>query len=47
MLPAGLLGDRYGRKKVMTGRHGVFSCYEAFIRIVDSMFNQHAGRESL
>ena len=27
---------------VLTGRHGVFSCYEAFIHIVDSMFNQHA-----
>lgn len=27
---------------LLTGRHGVFSCYEAFIHIVDSMFNQHA-----
>jgi len=27
---------------LLTGRHGVFSCYEAFIRIVDSMFSQHA-----
>src|SRR5262249_31507202 len=27
---------------VVTGRHGLFSCYEAFIHIVDSMFNQHA-----
>ncbi len=27
---------------LMTGRHGFFSCYEAFIHIVDSMFNQHA-----
>jgi xylulose-5-phosphate/fructose-6-phosphate phosphoketolase len=26
----------------LTGRHGVFNCYEAFIHIVDSMFNQHA-----
>jgi xylulose-5-phosphate/fructose-6-phosphate phosphoketolase len=26
----------------MTGRHGFFSCYEAFIHIIDSMFNQHA-----
>ncbi|MGH9581416.1 MAG: phosphoketolase, partial [Bryobacteraceae bacterium] len=26
----------------MTGRHGFFNCYEAFIHIVDSMFNQHA-----
>ena len=26
---------------LLTGRHGVFSCYEAFIHIVDSMFNQH------
>jgi xylulose-5-phosphate/fructose-6-phosphate phosphoketolase len=26
----------------LTGRHGLFSCYEAFIHIVDSMFNQHA-----
>jgi xylulose-5-phosphate/fructose-6-phosphate phosphoketolase len=27
---------------LLTGRHGLFSCYEAFIHIVDSMFNQHA-----
>src|SRR5881227_3204019 len=27
---------------LLTGRHGCFSCYEAFIHIVDSMFNQHA-----
>jgi xylulose-5-phosphate/fructose-6-phosphate phosphoketolase len=27
---------------LLTGRHGVFCCYEAFIHIVDSMFNQHA-----
>ena len=27
---------------VLTGRHGFFSCYEAFIHIIDSMFNQHA-----
>ena len=27
---------------LLTGRHGVFSCYEAFVHIVDSMFNQHA-----
>jgi xylulose-5-phosphate/fructose-6-phosphate phosphoketolase len=27
---------------LLTGRHGVFTCYEAFIHIVDSMFNQHA-----
>ena len=27
---------------LLTGRHGLFSCYEAFINIVDSMFNQHA-----
>jgi xylulose-5-phosphate/fructose-6-phosphate phosphoketolase len=27
---------------LLTGRHGFFSCYEAFIQIVDSMFNQHA-----
>jgi xylulose-5-phosphate/fructose-6-phosphate phosphoketolase len=27
---------------LMTGRHGLFSCYEAFTHIVDSMFNQHA-----
>ncbi len=26
----------------LTGRHGIFSCYEAFIHLVDSMFNQHA-----
>src|SRR2546429_8871825 len=26
----------------LTGRHGLFNCYEAFIHIVDSMFNQHA-----
>src|SRR4030095_7183362 len=29
---------------LLTGRHGFFSCYEAFIHIVDSMFNQHAKR---
>ncbi|NOT75700.1 MAG: phosphoketolase family protein [Cyclobacteriaceae bacterium] len=27
---------------LLTGRHGLFSCYEAFVQIVDSMFNQHA-----
>jgi xylulose-5-phosphate/fructose-6-phosphate phosphoketolase len=27
---------------LLTGRHGLFNCYEGFIRIVDSMFNQHA-----
>ena len=27
---------------VLTGRHGLFACYEAFVHIVDSMFNQHA-----
>jgi xylulose-5-phosphate/fructose-6-phosphate phosphoketolase len=27
---------------ILTGRHGFFNCYEAFIHIVDSMFNQHA-----
>ena len=27
---------------LLTGRHGVFNCYEAFIHVVDSMFNQHA-----
>ena len=27
---------------VLTGRHGLFNCYEAFIHIVDAMFNQHA-----
>jgi xylulose-5-phosphate/fructose-6-phosphate phosphoketolase len=27
---------------LLTGRHGMFNCYEAFIHIVDSMFNQHA-----
>ena len=27
---------------LLTGRHGLFSCYEAFIHLVDSMFNQHA-----
>src|SRR4029450_579404 len=26
----------------LTGRHGLFNCYEAFVHIVDSMFNQHA-----
>ena len=26
----------------LTGRHGLFNCYEAFIHIIDSMFNQHA-----
>lgn len=29
---------------LLTGRHGFFSCYEAFIHIVDSMFNQHASK---
>lgn len=29
---------------LLTGRHGVFNCYEASIHIVDSMFNQHAKR---
>ena len=28
---------------VLTGRHGLFNCYKAFIHIVDSMFNQHAN----
>ena len=27
---------------LLTGRHGLFTCYEAFIHIIDSMFNQHA-----
>jgi xylulose-5-phosphate/fructose-6-phosphate phosphoketolase len=27
---------------LLTGRHGIFNCYEAFIHLVDSMFNQHA-----
>ena len=27
---------------LLTGRHGLFNCYEAFIHIIDSMFNQHA-----
>ena len=27
---------------LLTGRHGFFSCYEAFINIIDSMFNHHA-----
>jgi phosphoketolase len=27
---------------LLTGRHGIFSCYKAFIHIIDSMFNQHA-----
>jgi xylulose-5-phosphate/fructose-6-phosphate phosphoketolase len=27
---------------LLTGRHGVFNCYEAFVRIIDSMFSQHA-----
>ena len=27
---------------LLTGRHGLFSCYEAFIHLVDSMLNQHA-----
>ena len=30
------------RRYLLTGRHGFFSCYEAFIHIIDSMFNQHA-----
>jgi xylulose-5-phosphate/fructose-6-phosphate phosphoketolase len=28
---------------LLTGRHGLFSCYEAFIHIIDSMLNQHAN----
>src|SRR5437867_1706090 len=27
---------------ILTGRHGLFNCYEAFVHIIDSMFNQHA-----
>ena len=27
---------------LLTGRHGFFSCYEAFVHVIDSMFNQHA-----
>ena len=27
---------------LLTGRHGLFNCYEAFVRIIDSMFTQHA-----
>jgi xylulose-5-phosphate/fructose-6-phosphate phosphoketolase len=27
---------------LLTGRHGIFNCYEAFVRIIDSMFSQHA-----
>ena len=27
---------------LLTGRHGLFSCYEAFVDFIDSMFNQHA-----
>jgi len=30
------------RGLLLTGRHGLFNCYEAFIHIIDSMFNQHA-----
>jgi hypothetical protein len=30
------------RAALLTGRHGLFNCYEAFIHIIDSMFNQHA-----
>jgi phosphoketolase len=33
--------DTDGLRK-LTGRHGLFNCYEAFVHIVDSMFNQHA-----
>ncbi|MFN8628903.1 MAG: phosphoketolase family protein [Chloroflexota bacterium] len=29
-------------RHLLTGRHGLFNCYEAFIHIIDSMFNQHA-----
>ena len=37
------ISARVGSKGyLLTGRHGFFSCYEAFIHIVDSMFNQHA-----
>ena len=31
-----------GGLHLLTGRHGLFNCYEAFIHIIDSMFNQHA-----
>jgi len=33
---------RLARRLLLTGRHGLFNCYEASIHIVDSMFNQHA-----
>src|SRR4026209_723782 len=35
-------GQRWLEGYLLTGRHGFFSCYEAFIHIIDSMFNQHA-----
>ncbi|HVM02309.1 MAG TPA: phosphoketolase family protein [Acidimicrobiales bacterium] len=36
------LCQRWLEGYLLTGRHGLFNCYEAFIHIVDSMFNQHA-----
>ena len=36
------LCQRWLEGYLLTGRHGLFSCYEAFIHIIDSMFNQHA-----
>ena len=35
-------GEGWLEGYLLTGRHGFFSCYEAFIHIIDSMFNQHA-----
>jgi xylulose-5-phosphate/fructose-6-phosphate phosphoketolase len=36
------LCEEAGEGCLLTGRHGLFNCYEAFIHIIDSMFNQHA-----
>ena len=51
LAPAGLVldamlsehqGEGWLEGYLLTGRHGMFNCYEAFVRIVDSMFSQHA-----
>src|SRR4030081_1980692 len=41
-LPANVLCQGWLEGYLLTGRHGLFNCYEAFIHIIDSMFNQHA-----
>ena len=50
LLPDGVLDSMLSENQcegwlegyLLTGRHGLFNCYEAFVRIVDSMFSQHA-----